>query len=250
MAAIRDRASSVRGPVRAGEDRQVALGGTAQPRVAIVADDLVARRLEGLLAADGMRGSERAAGVAAVDPRCDVLVMTFGAGITERDHVMRVIAKTLPRVRLVAIMSEDSRRGVRRAVEAGAAAVVFEPEIEAALVPTIRAVLAGQMAVPAARRHEVDRPTLSNREKQILRMVVAGMGNKSIARELFLAESTVKCHLSSAFGKLGVRSRHEAADLILQSGADLGPGNTPSRHATTEGSTAMNHTQHERGVRA
>ena len=50
-------------------------------------------------------------------------------------------------------------------------------------------------------------------------MVVMGMSNKAIAGKLFLAESTVKCHLSSAFSKLGVRSRNEAADLILHSGA-------------------------------
>ena len=55
-------------------------------------------------------------------------------------------------------------------------------------------------------------------------MVVAGMSNKAIAGELFLAESTVKCHLSSAFSKLGVRSRNEAADLILHSGGDGGGG--------------------------
>ena len=80
--------------------------------------------------------------------------------------------------------------------------------------------LAGQTVVPAPGRLELDRPTLSTREKQVLRMVVAGMSNKAIAGELFLAESTVKCHLSSAFSKLGVRSRNEAADLILHSGAD------------------------------
>jgi two-component system NarL family response regulator len=121
-------------------------------------------------------------------------------------------------------MPEDSRRGVRRALEAGADGVVFETDLEGTLSLTVRAVIAGQTVVPAAGRMELDRPTLSTREKQVLRLVVSGMSNKSIAGELYLAESTVKCHLSSAFSKLGVRSRNEAADLILHSGADNGAG--------------------------
>jgi DNA-binding NarL/FixJ family response regulator len=43
---------------------------------------------------------------------------------------------------------------------------------------------------------------------------VMGFTNAGIAKKLFLAESTVKSHLSSAFTKLGVRSRHEAAALL------------------------------------
>jgi DNA-binding NarL/FixJ family response regulator len=130
----------------------------------------------------------------------------------------------LPDTPLVAVMPEDSRRGVRRALEAGADGVVFETKLESTLSLTVRAVMTGQTVVPAAGRLELDRPTLSTREKQVLRMVVAGKSNKAIAGELYLAESTVKCHLSSAFSKLGVRSRNEAADLILHSGAGSGGG--------------------------
>ena len=56
---------------------------------------------------------------------------------------------------------------------------------------------------------------LTNREKQILGLVVGGLTNAQIARELYLAESTVKSHLSSAFMKLGVSSRNEAVAVIL-----------------------------------
>ncbi len=51
-----------------------------------------------------------------------------------------------------------------------------------------------------------------------------GYMNSQIAERLFLAESTVKSHLSSAFGKLGVRSRNEAVDLILNPERGLGMG--------------------------
>jgi len=213
------------------------------PLIAAVAEDeLTARRIETVLDGDGMIVETRGLTVEALghgrtaDP--DVVVVAFGRGITERDGHMRRLRKSLPDTHLIAIMPEDSRRGVRRALEAGADGVVFETEVETALTWTVRAVLAGQTAVPAAGRHAVDRPTLSAREKQVLNMVAMGMSNKAIAGKLFLAESTVKCHLSSAFSKLGVRSRNEAADLILNSGAGSGLGlmSAPTAYATTEGS--------------
>jgi DNA-binding NarL/FixJ family response regulator len=214
-----------------------------QPLIATFAhDDLAARRIECALADDGMSVAMR--GWSPTDGPDDdalnpeVLVIAFGRGITERDQQMRRLRRRLPEVHIVAVMPEDSRRGVRRALECGADGVVFESELETALSLTVRAILGGQTAVPAARRHEVDRPTLSSREKQVLGMVVTGKSNKAIAGELFLAESTVKCHLSSAFSKLGVRSRNEAADLVLESGAELGfpTALVPGSHATTEGS--------------
>lgn len=229
----------------AGRDcRKTAMAGAKRsPFVATIADDeLAGRRIEGVLEDDGMHverrsfSSEGLAIGAVNDP--DVLVVAFGRGVTERDQQMRRLGKSLPGTRLIAVMPEDSRRGVRRALEAGADGVVFETEVETTLPATVRAVLAGQTAVPAAARHEVDRPTLSGREKQVLGMVVMGMTNKAIASKLYLAESTVKCHLSSAFSKLGVRSRNEAADLILHSGGGLGVGmvGIPAAYVTTEGS--------------
>jgi DNA-binding NarL/FixJ family response regulator len=197
------------------------------PLIAMLADDeLAARRIETVLAADGMRVAVRARraadiiGAGAAEP--DVVVVGCGRGITARDHQLRRMRRASPGTPLVAVMPEDSRRGVRRALEAGADGVVFETRLESTLSPTVRAVTTGQTVVPAAGRLELDRPTLSTREKQVLGLVVAGLSNKAIAGELFLAESTVKCHLSSAFSKLGVRSRNEAADLILHSGAGSG----------------------------
>jgi DNA-binding NarL/FixJ family response regulator len=216
---------------------------TCLPLIATVADDeLAGRRIESVLEDDGMHVERRSFSAEDlahdVAPAPDAIVVAFGRGVTERDHQMRRLRKNLPGAHLIAVIPEDSRRGVRRALEAGADGVVFETEVERTLSLTVRAVFAGQTAVPAAARHEVDRPTLSGREKQVLGMVVVGMTNKAIAGKLYLAESTVKCHLSSAFSKLGVRSRNEAADLILHSGSGLGLGmvGLPSVYATTEGS--------------
>jgi DNA-binding CsgD family transcriptional regulator len=55
-------------------------------------------------------------------------------------------------------------------------------------------------------------------------MVVLGLTNAEIAQKLFVTEASVKAHLTSAFAKLGVRSREAAAALILDPDAGYGPG--------------------------
>jgi DNA-binding CsgD family transcriptional regulator len=95
---------------------------------------------------------------------------------------------------------------------------------EAALPATLAAVAAGQLAIPTALRATVTKPVLTTREKQILALVVMGFSNREIADQLFLAESTVKSHLFSAFRRLGVRSRKEATALILDAEDGLGRG--------------------------
>jgi DNA-binding CsgD family transcriptional regulator len=92
------------------------------------------------------------------------------------------------------------------------------------LRPTLLAVRAGQSAYPLAFREQLERPLLSAREKQVLAMVVLGLANQEIAGKLFLSEASVKAHLTSAFAKLGVRSREAAAALILDPDAGYGPG--------------------------
>lgn len=125
----------------------------------------------------------------------------------------------------VVFVCEAPRAGEIRAVlEAGAAGIVLAEQVEAALRPCVEAALAGQICVPRPHWRRLGPPTLSTREKQILGLVVMGQTNGEIAKRLFLAESTVKSHLSSAFAKLGVRSRNEAVDLILDPERGFGLG--------------------------
>jgi DNA-binding NarL/FixJ family response regulator len=125
---------------------------------------------------------------------------------------------------LVAILEElPSTRGAR-AVAALLEGSVLLADLGVSLLPTLRAVAAGQCVVPRSVRQLVDRPPLSPRERQVLAMVVLDFSNAEIARKLVVTESNVKSHLTSAFSKLGVSSRSAAAELILDAESGLGPG--------------------------
>jgi DNA-binding NarL/FixJ family response regulator len=123
----------------------------------------------------------------------------------------------------VVVVCNATRRLVQQALEAGARGLVPTDDVEARLGPTVRAVAAGQSVIPAESR-ETTTPLLSAREKQVLSMVVLGFTNVDIANQLFLAESTVKSHLNSAYRKLGVRSRQQATARILGASDGLGLG--------------------------
>jgi DNA-binding CsgD family transcriptional regulator len=126
---------------------------------------------------------------------------------------------------VVVLVCPQIRPGdLRFALSSGARGVVLESDLSTVLDPALRAAGAGQVCVPQQDAEQIEPASLTPREKQILGLVVMGYMNSQIAEQLFVAESTVKSHLSSAFGKLGVRSRTEAAELILDSERGLGMG--------------------------
>jgi DNA-binding NarL/FixJ family response regulator len=125
---------------------------------------------------------------------------------------------------LVAVVKETPSALGARTIAARLEGGVLASEMERTLLPTLAAVAAGQCVIPRAIRQIVDRPSLSPRERQILAMVVLDFSNAEIARKLVVSESNVKNHLSSAFQKLGVKSRSAASELILDHESGLGPG--------------------------
>jgi len=137
---------------------------------------------------------------------------------------LKELKRDTPHLPIVVVCESADRRSVRRLLDGGIDGFVFADQLEVALLPTVAAVFAGQMVVPRDMRESVERPSLSTRERQILAMVVIGLTNQEIAARMFLAESTVKSHLSSAYNKLGVRSRSEAVAVILDRPDSLGTG--------------------------
>lgn len=125
---------------------------------------------------------------------------------------------------LVAVLAKLPNALGARVLAARLEGTVLASEAQWTLGPTLAAVAVGQCVVPKAVRQVVDRPPLSPRERQILAMIVLDFSNAEIARKLFVTESNVKNHLSSAFQKLGVKSRSAAAELILDRESGLGPG--------------------------
>jgi len=141
-------------------------------------------------------------------------------GSTEQIELDRVAGEPA----VVEVVRSPGARGIRGALARGAQGVVAETDVEACLADTVRAVLAGQLVLPAAAAALIARPALSPREKQVLGLIVIGLSNAEIAAKLHLAEATVKSHLSSSFRKLGVRTRSEAAQRILDPSTGLGLG--------------------------
>jgi DNA-binding NarL/FixJ family response regulator len=202
--------------------------GVQEPGVAIVArDPSLLRRLAWALDSAGITIRRRAVdlqGLVASGPDVDTVVLhddRDGAAVV---GMVREVREALPRQLLIVVRPASDVGDARRVLRAGTVGLVSESELEATLGATVRAVRAGLICVPRPLRAPVESDALSMREKQILGMVVMGFTNADIAAELYVAESTVKSHLSSAYTKLGVRSRREATALISDPTQGLGPG--------------------------
>lgn len=150
-----------------------------------------------------------------------VIGLRDGARPTEQ---LEALKRRAPDTPVIAVIERGDGRDVRALLAAGASGIVLYEELERALPACVAAVRAGQACVPASHARQIQPHALSAREKQILGLVVMGYMNGQIADRLFLAESTVKSHLQSAFAKLGVRSRHDAVELIVNPEHGLGAG--------------------------
>jgi DNA-binding NarL/FixJ family response regulator len=138
------------------------------------------------------------------------------------DSARSFAAKAPDSAALVLMCEELTSDDARRAVTGGVAGIVMLSDAREVLGDVITVVSRGQVCVPRQRREAVNPPALTSRERQVLSLVLMDQTNAQIARKLFLAESTVKSHLGSAFTKLGVSSRSEAVRLILD--PELGRG--------------------------
>jgi DNA-binding NarL/FixJ family response regulator len=137
---------------------------------------------------------------------------------------IRQVRREFPASAIVCVTESAARRSAFDKLDAGADGIVLLDTLERQLSSAVFAVCSGQLSLPRELRSVFGKPRLSPREKQVLSMVVLGFTNREIANKLYLAESTIKSHLSSAFEKLGVRSRSDAVALILDSKNGLGTG--------------------------
>jgi DNA-binding NarL/FixJ family response regulator len=194
----------------------------ARPLVAIAGRECVVRSwITQALAADGLTivtvtgetPSESGEPFPAVP---DVLVAGCADGVGPTDSSIRRLRRIFPGTRIVVVAS-PGRAGelMRGAMRARVDGVVLAANITRGLAPAVRGVYADEVVFPRCERRHAGSAALSFREKQVLRLAIQGHTNDEIAGELVLATSTVKSHLTSAFAKLCVHSRIEAAALLL-----------------------------------
>jgi DNA-binding NarL/FixJ family response regulator len=193
-----------------------------EPRIAVALQDETDRDgVVALLAAGGVPVNAGAVSIHAVDRLIedapDTLVVVADPGPAEVLAALRRIRRDAPDTRIVMVAGGAAPTSLqaRQALNAGADAFVPRHGAERSLAAAVHAVLAGLVCAPRETRRLLAKPTFSHREKEVLALLLEGMTNREIAGRLFLAESTVKSHLMSAFAKLDVRSRKDAAALLL-----------------------------------
>lgn len=127
--------------------------------------------------------------------------------------------------RVIVLTDAEDDRDVVRAMRLGAHGVVLKQSGSELLVKSIRKVYGGEIwldnrvtadVIDAFRNSSEsgqrrEKPLLSDREKEIVRLVVQGFRNREIGEKLFISEQTVKNHLHNTFDKLGVSDRLELA---------------------------------------
>ena len=151
--------------------------------------------------------------------RPDVVLMDLIMPELDGIAAIRQIRSELPDTEVMALTSVLEDASVVEAVRAGAIGYLLKNTRAQELRLAIKAAAQGQVQLSpkAAARlmREVAAPerpeTLSEREVEVLRLLARGLANKEIARDLSIAEKTVKTHVSSILGKLGVQSRTQAA---------------------------------------
>ncbi len=142
--------------------------------------------------------------------------------------VVRHLRADHPGVKVVALTSFAGRDLVLPAVRAGVAGYLLKDVDARELADALRAVHAGgvplhpQVAATVMASVTATDP-LTPRERDVLRLIARGLSNRLIARELTLAEKTVKAHVSAILAKLGVADRTQAALYAVRNGlADAG----------------------------
>ena len=160
--------------------------------------------------------------------RPDIVLMDLSMPRVDGIDATRQIVAAYPASKVVVLTSFSDRQRVLDALDAGAAGYLLKDAEPDDLVRGIMAVARGEAPLDprAAKALLTTRNTpracaeLTPRERAVLRLLVGGMANKQIARELGISEATVKAHLTSIFQRIGVNDRTQAALWAQRNGID------------------------------
>jgi DNA-binding NarL/FixJ family response regulator len=137
--------------------------------------------------------------------------------------VLDQLRQRYPSVAVVMLSGIDDPTLVRAALERGAAAFVLKHVDPRDLAAAVRQVVRGSIFRPldlvgSVKQSASEEAGLTNRELSILEVLESGASNQEIAKRLFLAEQTVKFHLTNIYRKLGVSTRTEAVHCAYEKG--------------------------------
>ncbi|MFD7639474.1 response regulator [Kitasatospora sp. NPDC059795] len=161
--------------------------------------------------------------------RPDVAVLDMRLPDGDGVSVCRELRSRMPQLACLMLTSFDDEEALLDSIMAGAAGYVLKQISGTDLVTAIRTVASGQsMLDPGAATRLMARlrgeatapapdfPNLTEREREILALIGEGLTNRQIGERVFLAEKTVKNHISRLLAKLGVERRVQAAVIATQ----------------------------------
>ena len=178
-------------------------------------------------AANGLEAVEKAA-------RFEPTVVLMDIRMPELDglEATRRILAANPAARVLILTTFDLDEYVYEGLQAGASGFVLKDDPPEQLIAAVRTVAAGDALLsPAVTKRVIKRfvraprreaprglDDLTAREREILRLIADGLSNAEIGEQLFVAETTVKTHVTHILQKLGLRDRVQAVVLAYQSG--------------------------------
>ena len=153
----------------------------------------------------------------------ELLEQGTGLSLVQRAHQLR------PELRTLLILSSDRHELAQQAFDCGCNGVVVESRLaEGSMINAIRAVVGGGIyfdqvtvgALRSSRRGDAPEPIepLSQRELDVLQLVLQGYTNKEIAEVLIVSAETIKTHMSNILSKLNAKDRTHAAVIGLRHG--------------------------------
>lgn len=166
--------------------------------------------------------------------RCDLVILGQDMDATGYEHAVQSVHVRFPEAQVVLYAQRPSRGLVGDALRCGASGVIPKHASYEVILNALKLILAGDIYVPAVRPQmtpasihsspqEALKPPfsglderLSEREAEVLDLVVAGLSNKVIASRLQIAESTVKVHVSSILRLFNVNSRTQISYQVMR----------------------------------
>ena len=155
----------------------------------------------------------------------DVILMDMVMPEMDGAQATHAIRQQFPQVQVLALTSFKEGDQIKNALEAGAIGYLLKNVSADELARAIRSAHSGhvtlspeaaQSLVETANQPTDTRPDLTERELEVLALMVEGLNNTQIAGRLVVSPSTIKSHVSNILSKLGVTSRTEAASLALR----------------------------------